>query len=1145
MEGSAKMPEIIRIPLRMDCNGIDLAHPVDRQPPGSFPFIENCRVVQEGRIEARPGYTVYDTPSTGPDLLHSIRRLNDPDLSLNAAGYTDIVGNGSLLQAGAVGALTTIASGFSGDPLSLIPFRPEQSPESWMYVYDSARSAKVRPDGVVRSIGVAPPTSSPSIEYGIPGVAVINEGQSSAGFSVSGAATAVGTFDRTNGDTGTITTVIYNSGTTGWCCIQPAVTQPFWMGERMRIILNSGGGNAETVVVREIHKAIPATTIAGIRFDSGTTGACSIVLTGNPVGLTRNSLIQIVGGGGTETVRVTEVILSPDGTVYSLRCVTANTHAAGATVSGILSWYVYTTLTHAAAETYSAVAVSVSQSAAGEGIAKLTSAVAASTANNRPISMADDYLHISMFFQDPQNIVNLKLLVSLDSTPNFSFTNPGNSWIWTISQSQLDNQGSSGNSWGEVVIPLSSGVRSGNDLTRTLANITGIALQLTTTGACAWGYDWWYLFGTFGPVIQPNSPTGYVYQSRFRDSSTGAASVPGPQNRYELFPLREQVVVTPATTATSGIDEIDIYRQGGTISSPLYVGSVTNNNSIPNSFNDNLPDSTVLTTNQPPDLTLLQPWPIVDIPWTGTATVVGTSVIWTSGTTFDLALVSNSIILINGVAFQTYGQPRSSTFLELTQDAGNLTGATFLIASPVLAGQALPVAFGPLEGPFLPVVGALGDNLNAGTWYFTNSANLDAASDLNTLELTSPSEPLVTGETWNGQFYVGSRENVFAIRYTFQAQATPYQFVRLPSPSGFWSRWAICRGPDGVYALGRDGLYRWTDAGGVNITDERLYPMFPHDGEPAKVVNGIYPVDMNEVDFMRMSATTFDVRFIYRDTQGDQHTLRYEVATKRFFLHTYADEMSYEYLNEPLADSPNTQQILQLSATLGNIYLAGGNNDDGTDITSRVQLPSLDGGDERAQKLYVDVMIDADNTGDLIVTPKFNNQATTGTPETFTLAGSRTQFQLNVTNVPGGMTLYRNIGILLTWTGGPDGPRVYAVEPSGYAQPYLSKRVTTQYIGLQSADWKHHRRMYPGLISNSAVTFTIQTQDGRTYTAVIASTGGQLKIVPQMLPQNIKDLLFAYELNSDTAFALFPDDFTVEVKPWTGASYIRLAVFKA
>ena len=361
-------------------------------------------------------------------------------------------------------------------------------------------------------------------------------------------------------------------------------------------------------------------------------------------------------------------------------------------------------------------------------------------------------------------------------------------------------------------------------------------------------------------MIQPNAPTGYTYVSTFRDSSTGAFSVPGPFNRYSLNPLREDVVVTPATTAVAGIDYCDIYREGGTITDYDYVGSVLNNNGNPNSLNDGLSDETA-ASNPTADLTQLQPWPVLGIPWTGVCNVVGTTVEWVSGTPFNTALVNNSVILINGTAYETYGHPHSASFLEILLDAGALTNAAFSIQSPTLAGQPLPIAFGPLEGPFVPVVFAVGDPINAGTLYFSNPGNFDSASDQNTLDLCGPSDPLITGETWNGLIFAGSRNDVYVARYSFltalEPGSAPYQFQRIPSPSGFWSPWAICRGPDGVYALGRDGIYRWTDAGGISITDEQLYPLFPHDGQPGGEISADYaPVDMTQTSFMRLSCLT-------------------------------------------------------------------------------------------------------------------------------------------------------------------------------------------------------------------------------------------------------------------------------------------------
>ena len=157
------MPEVVRLNVRMTSEvGLDLVHPLDRMPNGSYPYLSNARVIQEGRIDARPGYSTVNLSAASPSLLHSIRRLNDSRLVYATDGYTYIVGNGTYLQGGPLSGLGSIDTGFSGSPLSLIPFRPENSPVSWMYVYDGDKLVKVRPDLTVRPVGVTPPTSAPS-----------------------------------------------------------------------------------------------------------------------------------------------------------------------------------------------------------------------------------------------------------------------------------------------------------------------------------------------------------------------------------------------------------------------------------------------------------------------------------------------------------------------------------------------------------------------------------------------------------------------------------------------------------------------------------------------------------------------------------------------------------------------------------------------------------------------------------------------------------------------------------------------------------------------------------------------------------------------------------------------------------------------
>lgn len=274
-------------------------------------------------------------------------------------------------------------------------------------------------------------------------------------------------------------------------------------------------------------------------------------------------------------------------------------------------------------------------------------------------------------------------------------------------------------------------------------------------------------------------------------------------------------------------------------------------------------------------------------------------------------------------------------------------------------------------------------------------------------------------------------------------------------------------------------------------------------------------------------------------------TLRFEIPKKRWFPHSYADPVVVHYLDELYLNSVDNQQLLMLSRSNGFIYRSGGDTDNGTAVTSIATTPSMDGGDDRIQKLYVDVLTDADNVGTLNAFALYNNQTINGASVAYTLLGPRTQQLQNISSLSS-LNLYRNVAIQYQWTGGPDGPRIYICEPAGYAQPYISTFFITQFINLAFPGWKHHRFLYAGYISNSPILFTIKTQDGRTYGPyTLPSTGGQFKVTPFRLDQNIKDLAFAYQIDGQGLnFVLFPESWTIEVKEWTEPDYIPLAIFK-
>jgi len=174
---------------RLDFRGIDTVSPVDQIPNGRVPMAINIRRYKKGGIIGRNLLTeaIYTLPAS----VHTIRRLNDTtNLITLPSGYTVINGAGTVLYNGS----NSIATGWSGNPLSMVPFRPNTSVQPWMYVADSAAQgavtlntkylvstgpnagytvyfpsngmAKVRSDGLIYKMGIKEPQIAPIVSTG-------------------------------------------------------------------------------------------------------------------------------------------------------------------------------------------------------------------------------------------------------------------------------------------------------------------------------------------------------------------------------------------------------------------------------------------------------------------------------------------------------------------------------------------------------------------------------------------------------------------------------------------------------------------------------------------------------------------------------------------------------------------------------------------------------------------------------------------------------------------------------------------------------------------------------------------------------------------------------------------------------------------
>src|SRR5665213_3802421 len=209
-----------RIPGKLAISGMDLHPPPDLLPADKCSLLLNLQPdLLTGALSLRPCPAALATTVSGLPV-HSVVRLNDlvPEA---AAAFSRFVGSGTKLYSGVGGALTPLDTGFSGNPLAFVPYRPAQSPESSLYAYDSLKQRAYKTDGTTRNIGIASPVQEPSAVRIKPLYSIVEDGKDTSGYwsggsSAGGTTSAASVVTRVPSGT-TATAVLYDSGTTGMC----------------------------------------------------------------------------------------------------------------------------------------------------------------------------------------------------------------------------------------------------------------------------------------------------------------------------------------------------------------------------------------------------------------------------------------------------------------------------------------------------------------------------------------------------------------------------------------------------------------------------------------------------------------------------------------------------------------------------------------------------------------------------------------------------------------------------------------------------------------------------------------------------------------------------------------------------------------
>lgn len=1116
-------------PYKFICKGVDLLHPVDLMPDGLYPILENLRSLYEGTLQPRmtlDAVSVFDVAGS----IHTLRRLNDATSSAPSTQWTRFIGAGASVYAGQY-QWPSIDAGYSGNPVSLIPYRPENSPVPYMYIFDSARKIKAKLSGTTQALGIVRPPLEPTAKYEAPSYVVVQDFESAAGITQAGTAAAPTAVARFNT---TIAQILIDDGAApSWASIIPTAID-FNYQQGALITINA----AQTVIIRDVFAPITNTQVANIIYDVGTTGLCTVVLKDQSTGLQPDAVVKI----DTEYVKVISVTDSPIG-LPSFRTKCANTHVANDTVTGFGSIRVYIGSAATAGQTLTGNYVKTTITA-GTGTLSKTNAVNVASVGGRVITN-DDYMHISLLVDLPANIVEGKIYLDVDATTNdfahnyyyrpfrasdfvpnttgsqtaisarqtaiqrqiidtsnligefeafildpsgsgqISPSDPGGVGIYVDpNASPVSEQTVAGSlQWTELRFRLGDLVRIGSDQARSLRDVAAIRIELTVTAATELRVDSWWAGGTYNPDIG-DVGTPFLYATVYRSSTTGARSIPSPPLRSGKDARRERVLVGVTASADPQIDRIDLLRFGGTVNRWKRIMSLANSTAT---IADDV-STAGLTNAIEGEFDRYIPFPTSSVSKSGNVIATGTAVAWVAGGNndqFNVNWIPGTQIIINGIPCEIYSVA-SATRLYLVQSIGYTGTVNYIVPEPTVQATNLPCVWGPFENS--QTLFGVGDPQNPGYFYWTNANDPDSSSDFNYSETTTPSEPLMNGFTMNARNFVLSSDRLFSI---FK-QGTTYLPQEIPGGKGIAGRWAFAVGPY-LWTVDRYAVWQWDGAGWTELS-KNISPLFPRNGKTGVATNGYNAIDFTRANALRLFYTGDNLWFSYIDSAGVARGFRYEFATEGWFPESYTPAVTVVYKEE----GENVNSVLIGTAT-GKpcLFSNTGASDLGNPVSCHLRTPSQNMGLPRAQKQWGDIMVDLDaQYTDILVTPLWDFAAT-AFPVSDLVTTPRGQPIIDLNS--GESVFFKNLALDFVWSSFLQRPVLYGWEPSYIVLPENTKLRGTDWIDLGRATFLQGLRIIVDTLGTER-TFQVQYDGGLVGATLTANSNGELMIPYSFTP---------------------------------------------
>lgn len=863
--------------------GLCTSQPPDALDPGQYAFMQNVRGYSDGTIMTRPGYEkFFDIPfSSAPTNVAAYANVNSRYLAISDGSV--FLDDGSLVGGG---------FGVGVNIPMMIPYRPNQSPDSWMYISNATQYRKysspfpVTNDVTEQKVGIAEPQAPVDAAIYTSNFTPISTGPA---VSYTSGGTASGVTD-TPKVADTVAAVFQDpalpSGSLNEYIVQTtSATQDYQKAEFISI----GTADVNVFQVKDVFLPLASPlTIDSITYFSGTTGSCVIVPSNvgitdelNNVGqsifsqallasIRRGTLLTL---GGTETVMVLGVANGINGSIAIYASTTSN-HAAGEAITGNKAIRVTeSSLFNGGTPQAPTAGQTISAHCAAFGLTTGVGWIQSPVGTTSPFSSNDiayqgqDYIHFSMWFDDLSKITECKIMFDIGDgsfTQNFLYmTLRPADFVQSISntltqlgaaqlsaqrqqidlasrqsgQNAASYQTAGGNQqWSDVIFPISELIRVGNDQTLSLLNVNSYRVQVQVNANVNVRFHTVDVFGGYSPDIG-NTGIGFKYRIRPRSSLTGAKGNPSPEMRYFVNPRRDLVkVILPTTYSDTQVDLWDIFRIGGTLDKYTLVGTV---DLAAGEFLDNYASGSIVNSEKL-EYDNLEPWPTLDVPLGVNNAVISGTII--SFSIFDITTRQSSylsdisrylpgnIIKVGQQAYTLYKRP-TLALPKITFEIvenAGFTNSPLSIYEPLMANQNLPIIWGPTEQGGT-IFGA-GDPNRPGNVSFCKNFNADSIPSEYTVELSTPSEPITAGELLNGESFVFSALRCWALRPSF-GSVNQYSQRQIPTGVGCVGRFAICTDGKFIYFVARDGIYLTGGGQAVPLTTkDDIYSLFPHDG---------------------------------------------------------------------------------------------------------------------------------------------------------------------------------------------------------------------------------------------------------------------------------------------------------------------------